>query len=53
MAVNLVSANESEILSELRQIPLRYPVADQVANLDADLSVHVVCVCRRVVENQF
>jgi len=36
------------------QIPLRYPVADQVADLNADLRVRVVCVscaCRRPVES--
>jgi len=37
------------------QIPLRYSVADQVADLDADLRVRVVCVSqagRKLVESQ-
>jgi len=36
------------------QIPLRYPVADQVADLDTDLRVRVVCVTqagRKLVES--
>ena len=37
------------------QVPLRYPVADQVVDLVADLCVRVVCVSqagRKLVESQ-